>query len=312
MASEPSGPSSVQAPATHQPPAELLARIQGLELRARTAVEGLPGGSHRSHFRGSSSTFAEHRAYTPGDDIRHLDWKVAARSDRLMVRQFEAETDLATTLLIDSSASMSYSSGGPSKWQYATWAAAAMGLLLANQGDRFALAASHEQALLPEHKGGMSHWRDTLHQIARQVPQGQGDAVELIEQAIPQLNGRGLVVWISDCLAEPASILRAAAQLRHAGHDLIVFRTLDPAEVDFNFESNTRFDDLESDLQLRIQPQAVRQAYRAAFDEHADALRVGLLQQGASFSRVRTDEPLDAILATFLARRQARLRKEGL
>ncbi len=295
-----------------QAPAELLARIQGLELRARTAVEGLPGGGHRSHFRGSSSTFAEHRAYTPGDDIRHLDWKVAARSDRLMVRQYEAETDLATTLLIDASASMSYASGEMSKWEYATWAAAAMGLLMTEQGDRFSLTAHHARAALPPHKGGKGHWRETLSQLAAQTPDGTGEPADLLEHSLPQLNARGLVVWISDCLSDPSRILRAAAQVRHAGHDLIVFRTLDAAEVDFTFESNTRFEGLESDLSMRIQPQAVRQAYRAAFEEHADALRIGLLQLGASFLRVRTDEPLDATLATFLARREARLRKEGL
>lgn len=292
---------------------KLLARLARLELRARSAVEGLAGGRHRSPLRGASTTFAEHREYVPGDELRHLDWRVMARSDRNVVREYEEETDLTGTLVLDASASMAFRSGEWSKLQYATWVAAALARLLVIQNDHAALAVCAGAQLkqwLPAH-GGERHWLHLVEVLEALAPDGLGDAAEALEAAAARLERRGLVVWISDCLGAPERAARAAARLHHGGHDLMVLRVLDPAEIEFPYGRTTRFDALEGADQLLLEPRAVRQAYLEEFEEHDQALRRGLRAAQAEYRRLRTDEALETALVEFLNRRNARLRRAG-
>ncbi|TAH37897.1 MAG: DUF58 domain-containing protein [Planctomycetota bacterium] len=291
----------------------LLARLARLELRARTAVEGLAGGRHRSPLRGASSTFAAHREYVPGDDLRHLDWRVMARSDRSVVREFEEETDLTAYVVLDASASMAFGSLEWSKLAYATWIAAAVTRLLVIQNDYAGLAVCAGSALaqwLAPH-GGERHWQHLVGVLENLQASGTGDAAEAWEAAGARMERRGLVLWISDCLVDPERAARAGARLRHAGHDLMVLRILDPAEIEFPYGRTTRFDALEGLDRLLLEPRAVRQAYLEEFEQHDQALRRGLRGLQADYRLLRTDEALETTLVEFLNRRQARLRRAG-
>lgn len=286
---------------------KLRARLARLELRARTAVEGLRGGRHRSPLRGASTTFAQHREYVAGDDIRHLDWRLMARSDRNIIREYEAETDLRLWIVLDASASMSFTTGEWTKLEYATWLAAALARVACDQNDMFALFLTHGDRLerpLPA-RGGESHWTALCSQLASLQAEGAGDPALGLQLAGSQMEGRGLVVWISDNLGDPEAAAQSASMLKRAGHDLIVMRTLDQAEVDFSFQHNTRFEGLETELRLRLDPNAIREAYLAEFEAHGAELRRLLRSSGCAFRRMPIEEPLEAGLVEFLARRNA-------
>jgi uncharacterized protein (DUF58 family) len=289
----------------------LLASLARLELRARTAVEGLAGGRHRSAAFGASTTFAQHREYVPGDDLRHLDWKLIARTERDIVRQYEEETDLTGYLVLDASASMQYSSQQWSKHDYATWIAAAVAHLLKLQNDKTALAITRGDQVIEwiPARRGEAHYQNLLEVLENLEPGGAGDPADGLAEAIGQMERRGLVVWISDCLGEPSAALQAASQLRHDRHDLITLRVLDPAEIDFPFGRHTRFEALEGSDHLMLEPRAVREAYLAEFEAHGAELRRGLRALRTDFRRLPTDEALDVGLTSFLSARDARLRR---
>lgn len=289
----------------------LLARLARLELRARTAVEGLQGGRHRSRARGSSTTFAQHREYAPGDDPRRLDWKLLARTDRPIVREYEEETSLTLWIVLDASASMGFGSLDWSKAQYASWLAAALARVACNQQDRFGLVVARgaEAELTLPAAGGEAHWQETVARLEALEPGGRGDCGAALKQSAGLLDRRGVVAWISDCLGEPAAAAQGASLLRHRGHDLITLRVLDPAEIAFPYDQITQFEDLESDARLRLDPRAVRDAYLEEFDAHGRELRRQLRGLGCDFRRMPSDEPLDVGLAEFLSRRGARLRR---
>jgi len=291
----------------------LLARLARLELRARTAVEGLAGGRHRSPLRGASTTFAEHREYTPGDDLRHLDWRVIARSDRNFVRQYEEETDLTGYLVLDASASMRFSTLDWTKLDYATWTVAALARLLVLQHDSAGLFVTAGEALekwLPP-GGTERHWHTMVEMLEGIQPEGSGDPALALETAAARMERRGLVVWVSDCLGDPDLAAHAAGLLRHKGHDLLVLRTLDPAEVHFPFGRSTRFDPLELGERLLLDPRAIRNAYLQEFEDHARRLRLGLRSLNVDFLRMETDQALEIALSKFLALRTARMRRAG-
>ncbi len=296
------------------PPAsdpKLLARLARLELRARTAVEGMQGGRHRSRARGSSTTFAQHREYAPGDDMRRLDWKVLARTDRPIVREYEEETSLTLWILLDASASMRFGSLEWSKWDYATWLAAALARIATDQQDRVGVVITRgaQAAQVLPAAGGEAHWAATVAALEAAEPAGEGDPGAALEQAAGLMERRGIVAWISDCFGGPAAAAQGVSRLRHRGHDLIVLRTLDPAEIQFPYGRITQFEGLESAERLRLDPRAVRDAYLEEFEAHGRELRRLLRGLGCDFRRMPTDEPLEAGLVEFLARRGARLRR---
>jgi len=290
---------------------KLLARLARLELRARTAVEGLAGGRHSSFMRGSGTTFAEHREYVPGDEIRHIDWRLAARSDRHFVRRYEEETSLTGWLVVDLSASMQFTSLDWSKADYAKWLAASVARLLCMQGDSWGLGIANGGQIehwLSAH-GGDRHFQDCISLLENYQANGEGEPASSLAAAGARMDRRGLVIWISDCLGDEAQAINSAAQIRRAGHDMLTLRVLDPAEVNFPYGQSTRFDGLESADQLLLDPRAIREAYLAEFNKHGAHLRQGLRGLGCDFKRLETDQALDAGLVEFLARRTARLRR---
>jgi uncharacterized protein (DUF58 family) len=230
-----------------------------------------------------------------------------ARSDRNIIREYEAETDLRLWLVVDASASMSFTTGEWSKLEYATWLAAALARVACDQNDMFGLFLTHGDRLerpLPA-RGGETHWASLCNHLAELQPEGAGDPAIGLNLAGAQMEGRGLVVWIGDNLGDPEAAAQAANILRRAGHDFIVLRTLDQAEVNFTFQHNTRFEGLESDLRLRLDPNSIREAYLEEFEKHGADLRRRLRSAGCAFRRMPIEEPLEAGLVEFLARRNA-------
>ena len=292
----------------------LLARLERVELRVRTAVEGLTGSAAPIAAQGGRAwTFEEVRSYVPGDDVRRLDWRVMARSDRNIVREYEEETDLTGYLVLDTSASMAFGSLDWTKLEYATWLCAALARLLTIQNDTTGLALTgggRVQDWLPPRKGER-HWAKVLESLEQASPEGAGDPADALMEAAGRIERRGLVVWVSDCLGDPELAARSVARLRHAGHDVLVLRVLDPAEVEFPYGRSTRFEPLEAGEFLHVDPRAIRQAYLEEFEQHGVRLRRGLRSLHAEFRRLQTDEPLEVGLIEFLARREARLRRAG-
>jgi len=275
------------------PPSE-LARVQRLEVVARIIVEGLMSGAHRSPLKGASVDFADHRPYVPGDDLRHLDWKVLGRSDRLVLKRYEAETDLGCTLAVDGSGSMGYagSRAGISKYRYAAMFAAAMAHLTLQQQDRAGLLLWHEKAA----NELAARFQGQLERICRALeshqPTGITDAAKGLEHLTAPAAHRGLVVLISDLMAEPEALTSACDRLRSRGHDLAVVWVLDPDELDLGVPGVSRFQGLENDGELLAEPRALAEAYRGQVETHRRAIATMCRSRAAAFIECSTDEPL--------------------
>jgi uncharacterized protein (DUF58 family) len=287
-------------------PAALM-RIKNLQLRARVVVEGFLSGLHKSPYHGFSVEFTEYRQYSPGDDLRYLDWKLYARSDRYYLKRFEDETNLRCWLLVDLSKSMGYGSLAYDKATYAKTAAATIAYFLAFQRDGVGLVTFDEalQEYLPvRYRPGHLH---RLMMCLERAPAGKGtDLAAPLEQVAKTARKRGLVVLLSDLLAPLEAVETRLGYLRSRGHEVVVMRVLDPAEVDFPFQEAALFHDVESGRELYIDPQVARERYRQRFDEHAAAIAKTCNKLGIDLTSLQTDQPLELALFDFL---NARLRR---
>ena len=286
---------------------DALLRIKSLQLRARAAVEGFIKGIHRSPYHGFSVEFTEYRQYTPGDDLRYLDWRLFARSDRYYVKRFEDETNLRCYLVLDTSRSMGYTSGAHTKGDYARTAAATIAYFLTLQRDAIGLLTFEDKVtdyLPPRHRPG--HFRRLLGMLDRE-PQGRAtDLAAPLEEIAATIKKRGLIVLISDMLAPPDALRSRLGYLRSRGHEVLVLRILDPAEVLFSFDKAAMFRDVESDQELYIDPNAARENYLARFNEHAAEVARACDDLGIDYQTITTDRPLELILSDLL---RARLRR---
>jgi uncharacterized protein (DUF58 family) len=283
---------------------EVLARITSLELIARSVVEGFIAGLHRSPHLGFSTDFAEHRQYMPGDDLRHLDWKLLARTDRLYIKKYQGDTNTQIHILIDSSASMGYASGQVTKLQYAQFLASSLAFLCVRQHDSVGVVAFNEDVI--EHvppRSRSGHMRTILGSIERLTP-GRGTALaRQLHRTAELLTRRGVVVLISDLYEEPALVMKGLEHLRFRGNDVIVFQVMDRQELEFQFNEPLVFEDSETEEQLHVLPDLVRDGYLRAIRSHIDALREGAAGNRIDYELLRTSEPLDAALFSYLARR---------
>ncbi|MBA3700336.1 MAG: DUF58 domain-containing protein [Planctomycetes bacterium] len=270
-----------------------LARLHSLEVAARLVVEGLQTGAHRSPHKGHSVDFADHRPYVPGDDLRHLDWKVLGRSDRLVLKRYEAETDLGCTLVVDGSASMGYKGDRSpvSKYRYASALAASMAYLVLQQQDRAGLVIFGEKAVI-EHKPSRT---GQLERICRALEQHQPtagtDAVKSLEHLVQPAYHKGLVIVFSDFLADPAIITDTLDRLRHRGHDVALVWLLDPDEADLGVSTVSRFEGMEEDGTLTAEPRSLRAAYAAEVAKHRLALQKLCRARKFAFVEAVTSEP---------------------
>ena len=285
---------------------EAIKRISRLELRARQIVEGFLAGMHRSPYSGQSVEFLAHRQYAPGDDPRFVDWKVWARQDRLYVKQFEEDTNLRATLLVDLSASMLYGSGPLSKYEYGCTLAACLAYLILRQQDAVGCLPFDERprAAVPQ-RTKRTHLESVIRALDASRPANKTDVAEILRTAAETFPRRGLMILISDLLVEREGLFRGLRMLRSRGHDVMVFHVLDDDELDFSFSGPTRFDGLEFAGHVSCNPRALRAGYLAELSAYLDEVRRGCVGNRSDYALLRTSEPLDAALVAYLSRRMA-------
>lgn len=281
----------------------VLARVGNLELVARSVVNGFINGLHRSPYFGASVDFAEHRGYTPGDDIRRVDWKLFGRTDRFYVKEYEADSNANFAVLLDVSRSMAFASRGISKLDYARILAACLTYLVHRQRDRVGLVAFDED-IVAQVPPSAKHLEHVLHALDRIQPSRPGQLGPPLKKLAEQFSRRGLMVLISDLYEDPQAVFDAVAPLRFRGHDLIVFHVLDPAEIVFDYDSASAFEDLESGAQIPVVPQALASQYRALIQQHVDTLRARFSELRIDYALLDTSTSIDQALFTYLSMRE--------
>jgi len=292
-----------------------LMRIKSMELRAKVIVEGFWKGIHRSPYHGFSVEFTEYRQYTPGDNPRYIDWRLYARSDRYYIKKFEDETNLRCHLLIDHSRSMSYGSTGYSKAQYAGTLAATLAYFLFNQGDAVGIATFDDQIrryLPPRNRPG---YLRRLMLALEALPEGKATDLGPALQRVAQiLTKRGLVVLISDLLASIDELEPDLGCLCASGHDVVMFNVLDPAELNFDFDTAALFEDIESGRSRYVDPPAAQAAYKRKLTTHLERVGAICRSLGIDYHLFTTDRPFDLALLDFLQdrmHRRKRVRRKG-
>ena len=281
----------------------VLAKIDNLDLLARTVVEGFINGLHRSPNLGASMDFAEHRAYMPGDDLRRIDWRLFGRSDRYFVKEFEADTNTNLLLLLDVSASMGYGSGDITKLQYAKYLASCLGYFSSRQRDRVGLV-TFVDGIVDYVPPAAKHLPIVLQTIARANASGQSNIDAALRQVAEHARRRQIIVIISDLYDEPERVVRAVARLRNRGNDLIVLQVLDPAELDLPFDDAANFEDMETGEAIPVVPGLLREQYRTLVQEHTATLARLMREERIDYALFNTAQPLDHALFAYLADRQ--------
>lgn len=289
---------------------EAIKRISRLELRARHVVEGFLAGMHHSPYFGQSVEFLQHREYSWGDDLRHVDWKVWAKQDRYYVKQYEEETNLRCTLLVDVSGSMRYGSGHLTKYEYGATIAVSLAYLALRQQDAVGCVAFDEttRITVPQ-RTKRNHLDSIIQALEPSLPNHKTDLYKILRHAAETYPRRGMMVLVSDLLAEREGLFRGLRLLRSHGHDVMVFHVMDDDELDFPFNGPVRFEGLESPIHLSCNPRALRGGYLAALSGYLEDVRRGCVRHGADYALVRTSQPLDAALAVYLSNRLRRHRR---
>ncbi|UCC99608.1 MAG: DUF58 domain-containing protein [Phycisphaerales bacterium] len=292
-----------------------LMRIKSMELRAKVVVEGFWKGIHRSPYHGFSVEFTEYRQYTFGDDPRYIDWRLYARSDRLYIKKFEDETNLRCHLLIDHSRSMGYGSGSYTKSQYAGTLAATLAYFLFTQGDAVGLATFDDQIrqyMLPRNRPG--YLRRLMLALEACPEGGSTDLGPPLQRIAQMLTKRGLVVLISDLLTSIDRLEPDLGYLCAGGHDVVLFHVLDPAELNFDFDSPALFRDIETGRDMYVDPPAAQEGYKNMLDEHLAKTRSTCQSLGIDYHLFATNRPFDLALLDFLQgrmHRRKRVRRAG-
>ena len=307
---------------------QTLAKLGSLELRAKMIVEGVMSGAHRSPYQGYSVEFAQHRPYVPGDDIRHLDWKVFGRTDKLHLKQYQQETNLDLIVMVDCSGSMAYGSRtfedasgegrktGPlgrtmwSKYDHATAVAAAMSYVALRQGDRVGLIVfADEIKAMVKRSSSQGTWRQIVGALSHNTVAASTNIARVIDQTLAKINNRCLLVIISDLFEDPQTIRNALARAKHKGHDVMVCEVLDRDEREFGLKDEAPFVGLEGEDLIKIDPRAIRDEYLAALQRHLDAVEKAARGFGFDYMTVSTHDWLGPPLSAFLARRNSRIKR---
>jgi uncharacterized protein (DUF58 family) len=283
---------------------DILSRAEALGLKARTIVEGLRVGDHKSPYKGFSVEFVQHREYVPGDDIRHIDWKSYGRSERYTVKQYEQETNFIGHILVDASRSMLYGDGDSNKLEFAKLLAASLAYLMIHQRDSVALHVFDEgwRSQLPP-SSQVGHLHVILHTLEDTDPREKTALGPLLNQLAGTLRRRGLVFLVSDCLDDVESLLSSLRALRFCGHEVTVFHILHPDELTMPFEGMVKFDGLEEVLHLLTRPHLIQPAYLRALQAYLKQLRQGCEAARCDYVLMDTGKPLGSMLAEYLARR---------
>lgn len=281
----------------------VLSRIGNLELIAKTVVDGLINGTHRSPFFGASVDFAEHRGYVAGDDIRRVDWRLFARTDRYYIKEYEADSNANFSVLLDVSRSMGFGSSGMTKLEYGKILAGCLTYLVHRQRDRVGLVA-FDQEIVEHVPPSAKHLDTVLHVLDRLQPARPGSLREPLHRMAEHFARKGMLVVISDLYEEPDAIVEAVGPLRSRGSEVIVFHLLDPAELEFPFQDASAFEDLETGEQIPVVPEALREEYRRMIRAHVDAIAERCKGARIDYTMLETSQPLDHALFRYLSMRE--------
>jgi len=281
----------------------VLARLSNLYLKARWVVEGTMSGIHRSRSKGFSVEFEAHREYSPGDEIRRIDWKALGKFDKYFIKETEDETNLRAHLILDVSASMDYSSNGISKFAYGSILTASLAYLILKQQDAVGLVTFSDriESFIPA-MAKRGYLIELLNALEGQTPSGETALGKILQEIAGKINRRGLVILVSDLLDEPEEILEGLRLFRFKGNDVIVFHLMDAAELDLPFEGNILFEDMEETrLRVTADPQAIRQVYRKVVEEYTNHLRKQCQEKSIDYNLLSTATPLDHALVSYLS-----------
>jgi uncharacterized protein (DUF58 family) len=289
---------------------EAIRRISSMEIRARNIVEGFLSGMHRSPYFGQSVEFVQHRQYVPGDDLRHIDWKVWGRQDRLYIKQYEEDTNLRCTLLVDASASMSYGRGPLNKYNYAATIASCLAYLSLRQQDSVGLTVFDQKirTKLPW-RTSRSHLQSIYKALESSPVSEKTNLTKVFKEILETYPKRSLMVIASDFLGSEKETLKGLTALRSAGHDILVFHILDDDELDFPFNDPTRFEGMESIDTLTCNPRALREGYLESLQRFLDRVRHACASARIDYQLIRTSRSVDATLTAYLSARMAHMRK---
>jgi len=283
---------------------EAVSRVSRLELQARHIVEGYLTGLHRSPYFGQSVEFVQHREYVPGDDPRRIDWKAWSKTDKFYIKQYEEDTNLRTTLVVDVSESMQFGSGATTKYEYACGIAACLAYLLLRQQDAVGMVTFDEgiRSRVPI-RSKRSHLLSLLNALNTEDPAKKSDMFGVLRQIADEQSQRGMIILISDLFADRSGLFRGLKLLRHRGHDVMIFHVMDDEELDFNYTGTTKFEGLEEMGDLVCDPRSLREGYLKAVEAFREELRRHCAKNVVDFQTIRTSEHLDAVLAHYLNHR---------
>ncbi len=285
---------------------QYISQISGLDLRAKLVVEGFMAGLHKSPYHGFSVEFAEHRQYMPGDEIKHVDWKVYGKTNRFYVKQFEEETNLKCYLLMDCSASMGYASGGISKFDYATYLAAALAyLMIRRQRDAVGLVTFDEKirSLMPA-RSVSSYLPEILLTLEKTRPGAGTRIADTLDTIAERIKRRALVLIFSDFFDENLdAVVQGLKHFRHRKHEVVLFHMIDAQEINFDFTEDSLFIDVESGDKLRTQPVHIKRSYQQLFQEFINTLKQTCRDHNIDYVPMPTDKPFDFALMNYLQKR---------
>jgi uncharacterized protein (DUF58 family) len=286
---------------------KVLARIRNLELLARTVVNGFINGLHRAPYFGASIDFAEHRGYVAGDDIRRVDWKLYARTDRYFVKQYEADTNANFSVLLDVSRSMGFASQGISKLEYGSYLAACLAYLSHRQRDRVGIV-TFDSEVVNYVPSSAKHFDVLLQTLDRARAERPGRMIEPLKNIAEHFRRKSILALISDFYEDPDDLLEALKPYRILGNDLVVFHVLDPAELDFPYNEASRFEDLETGEEMPVVPESFADQYRTLMREHIEALTTKFSEARIDYVLLNTSKPLDDALFHYLGNRERLMR----
>jgi len=284
---------------------EVVSKLSNLEMIAKMIVEGFMIGLHKSPFHGFSVEFSQHRPYNPGDSLKYIDWKVLGRTDRYYIKQFEEETNLKATILLDVSNSMSYSSSKISKLEYGKYLAASLSYMMLMQRDAVGVTLFDNkiQQYLPP-RSVTSYLRPILKQLEIVQPGTDTNISQVLHEIADRIKRRGLIILISDLLDEPEQVLSSLRHFRHNKHEVLLFHILDPLELSFKFEGDIQFEDLESGENIRTFPWYIQNDYKNEINEFVNYYKKNCLENKIDYQLIETSTSFDAALIEYLVKRK--------